>query len=71
MRRALSTTVQVEVAEQLNRLVNGEYRSRKLVKDIRDVYGPLSNSTPQSIYAGGGGRRGAGGGGQQQQQVRE
>jgi hypothetical protein len=51
MRMALNSTVRVEVAEQLNRLVNGEYRSKKLVKDIKNTYGPHSDATPKSIYA--------------------
>jgi hypothetical protein len=51
MRMALNSTVRVEVAEQLNRLVNGEYRSKKLVKDIKNTYGPYSDATPKSIYA--------------------
>jgi len=44
MRKAISNSVNVAVTEQLNKLVNDEFRSRKLVKDFRDVYAPLSNS---------------------------
>lgn len=107
MRKALATTVEVEVAEQLNKLINGQYRcvychfmiiilfvrlkfffvcstiikivfdsaislyicfivttiyppavcllpsflsSRKLVKDIRDVYGPHSDTAPRPLH---------------------
>eukprot|EP01032_Pedospumella_encystans_P007960 gene7960-9490_t len=52
MRKALATTVEVEVAEQLNKLINGQYRSRKLVKDIRDVYGPHSDAAPRPLHKG-------------------
>ena len=48
-RHALSSTVQVEVAKELNALVNGEFRSRRLAQDIRSVYGPLSDPTPQNV----------------------
>jgi hypothetical protein len=49
VRKAVSTTVQVEVASELNRLVNSDFLSRKLAQDIRSVYGPDSDPTPQSL----------------------
>lgn len=42
IRKALETTVQVEVTNQLNILMNGHYRSRRLANDIKSVYGPES-----------------------------
>ena len=47
MRKAISNSVNAAVTDQLNKLVNDEFRSRKLVKDFRDVYAPpLSNAKP-------------------------
>lgn len=49
MRKAISNSVNSAVTDQLNKLVNDEFRSRKLVKDFRDVYAPLSNSKPSAL----------------------
>lgn len=48
MRKAISNSVNAAVTDQLNKLVNDEFRSRKLVKDFRDVYAPMSNSNSKS-----------------------
>lgn len=48
MRKALSNSLNVAVADQLNKLVNNEYRSKQLVKNFRDVYEPTISSTQDS-----------------------
>eukprot|EP01038_Epipyxis_sp_PR26KG_P012258 gene12258-16437_t len=43
IRKAIQTTVTSEISKELERLVNGQYRSNQLVNDIKSVYGPESN----------------------------
>lgn len=48
LRKALQTTVKVEVASQLNKIMQSSFHSRKLTQDIISVYGPESRTNKPS-----------------------
>lgn len=51
LRKALQTTVKVEVASQLNKIMQTSFHSRKLAQDIIAVYGPESHVKPRTSAA--------------------